>query len=517
MKYTATKNTAKLTHVFLLLAITMFSCSKSFATIGLTVNGQANGATFETGNTFSWSISGLTTGAGVSNQLWIDMNGNDIIDPATDFLFVSFNQTDGVPGGNQGPGDDDATANGTITTSIGGLGFPVGNYIFRTISGTDTATSTYSLTAISSPTFTVSGKVTKDGSGLINVVVSLQGPDGEYYVLTDNNGNYIITTKEASGSNVRVRVPMESFNSSLSGYVFTPNEASFTLSSNVSNIDFTVLAGKIIMGTVTDTTGAPIFDMAVNVYTPNGGGNKNYDGRTDVNGNYSITVDTGTYTVQFGNDREPKGYLRTYYNQKYSSQNADYIHVTEFTDTIKNINAVLRKGAVIMGTFKKDGKNIRGGINAYAYNVPGPPLYEAYHDSTENFYYLFVPPGQYSIQFHVDNGGGGGPSLFFNQTPNFPGSMVNINALSDTAKNINVDFTSPLTYMFIGNGNWGNPFNWKDNLRPPFTLYPPDTILISHVLGGQCILNYTQHISNGASLVVPTGKTLVVPGSLTIQ
>lgn len=516
MKYSVTKYIAKFSSILLLLIICIFSFSKSYAIIGLTVNGQANGATFESGNTFSWSISGLTNGAGVSNQLWIDMNGNSTIDTATDFLFVSFNQTDGISGGEQGPGDDDATANGTITTSIGGLGFPVGNYIFQTIAGTDTATSTYSLTAITSPTFTVSGKVSKDGVGLVNVVVSLRGPDGEYYVLTDNNGDYTITTKEAFGSNVRVSVPLESFNSSLNGYVFSPTETSFTLSENVSNINFSVLAGKIIMGTVTDTTGAPIVDMSVSLYIP-GGGNNNYNTRTDINGNYSVAVDTGNYIIQFGNDREPKGYLRTYYNQKYSSQFCDYIHVTEFTDTIKNINAVLRKGAVIMGTFKKDGHNVRGGINAYTYNVPGPPLYEAYHDSTENFYYLFVPPGQYSIQFHVDNGGGGRPSLFFHQTPNFPGSMVNINALSDTAKNINVDFTSPLTYIFTGNGNWGNPFNWKDNLKPPFTLYAPDTILVNHSPGGQCILNITQHISNGASLVVPTGKTLLIPGALTIQ
>jgi hypothetical protein len=43
------------------------------------------------------------------------------------------------------------------------------------------------------------------------------------------------------------------------------------------------------------------------------------------------------------------------------------------------------------------------------------------------------------------------------------------------------------------------------------------TININNSVNGKCILNINQQIAKGASLVVLTGKNLVVPGVLTIQ
>ena len=72
----------------------------------------------------------------------------------------------------------------------------------------------------------------------------------------------------------------------------------------------------------------------------------------------------------------------------------------------------------------------------------------------------------------------------------------------------------PYTYVFTGTGNWNVASNWKDNLIPPATLLSGDSIVINHAAGGVCTLNVTQHIANGASITVLTGKNLVIPGVL---
>ena len=59
--------------------------------------------------------------------------------------------------------------------------------------------------------------------------------------------------------------------------------------------------------------------------------------------------------------------------------------------------------------------------------------------------------------------------------------------------------------------------NWLNNIIPPSALPASSAIIIDNIFGGQCVLNVSQTISAGASLIVMTGKNLVVPGILTIQ
>ncbi|HMO61764.1 MAG TPA: zinc-dependent metalloprotease family protein [Ferruginibacter sp.] len=73
------------------------------------------------------------------------------------------------------------------------------------------------------------------------------------------------------------------------------------------------------------------------------------------------------------------------------------------------------------------------------------------------------------------------------------------------------------TYTFTGNGNWNVAANWSNNTIPPANLPSGSEIIINHIAGGQCVLNVSQTIGNGASLTVLTGKNLVVPGTLTLQ
>lgn len=71
---------------------------------------------------------------------------------------------------------------------------------------------------------------------------------------------------------------------------------------------------------------------------------------------------------------------------------------------------------------------------------------------------------------------------------------------------------TPASFSFTGNGNWSNPANWAGGVVPPSTLPSGTTVTIN----GNCILDVTQHIAAGATLIVAAGKSLVINGSLTL-
>jgi uncharacterized repeat protein (TIGR01451 family) len=90
------------------------------------------------------------------------------------------------------------------------------------------------------------------------------------------------------------------------------------------------------------------------------------------------------------------------------------------------------------------------------------------------------------------------------------------NFIDDATVVINGATAQRITYTFTGNGNWDNPANWSNNKIPPATLPVFSTIIIDHIDGGQCLLNVSQYIATGASIIVNAGKNIVVPGALTI-
>ena len=72
-------------------------------------------------------------------------------------------------------------------------------------------------------------------------------------------------------------------------------------------------------------------------------------------------------------------------------------------------------------------------------------------------------------------------------------------------------------YTFTGNGNWDIATNWNNNAIPPATLPAGREILIYPIPAGECVLNTTQTISNGAKITIIAGKKLKIPGNLVIQ
>lgn len=452
-----------------------------YAGVSIKVNGQASGASFAQGDTMNWTISGLSSGAMVANQLWVDVDSNGVVNPSSDVLFVSFSETDGVAGtGKGGPSDVDGLANGTIYTVLTGTSFPAGHYLFKTISGTDTASATFTITTMKSPTYSISGKVTKSGSGVKNLVVAAETNSGEYFGLTDATGNYTVVTNLTSGSVVRMKVPVPSdgFNSSINGYI-PSSQDTITLTANVTGINFALAPAKFITGYVTNGNGTPVANLNVSANYLNGNG---YDATTDATGKYIIVADTGKYRIKFGDDNVVTGYLITYYNQKHVDMYSDTVVVTPAIDTVKNINAVLYTGGFITGTMKNNGAPMKGGIAAFAYNGASgnqSQLYQGWYDASADHYTLVVLPGTYTIAFTPNSNNS--IVVYYNQTTIYPGTAVTVNAVGDTVKNIDVDFGTVVTGVSQSARSLPKKFSLHQNYPNPFN---PTTRITYDVPGG---------------------------------
>ena len=83
---------------------------------------------------------------------------------------------------------------------------------------------------------------------------------------------------------------------------------------------------------------------------------------------------------------------------------------------------------------------------------------------------------------------------------------------SDTATVI-----AKATYTFNGNGNWSNAANWINKMKPPASIAGTYKIFIDPVAGGQCILDVSQFLTEGAIFTVRAGKTFIIPGDLNIS
>ncbi len=71
------------------------------------------------------------------------------------------------------------------------------------------------------------------------------------------------------------------------------------------------------------------------------------------------------------------------------------------------------------------------------------------------------------------------------------------------------------TYTFTGNGYWSNSNNWASNTIPPSILPSGSTINIACAPGDSCVLDVSQTILQGATLIIATGANFIVSGNLT--
>jgi uncharacterized protein (TIGR02145 family) len=74
-----------------------------------------------------------------------------------------------------------------------------------------------------------------------------------------------------------------------------------------------------------------------------------------------------------------------------------------------------------------------------------------------------------------------------------------------------------ITYTFTGNGNWTVTSNWSNTAIPPAILPSYDTILINPAAGDSCVLNTSQTMSPGSSLVIAQGANFIIRVGVTIN
>ena len=277
---------------FVLFAISLFFTSvQSYAQItNLLVNGSSTHFTMASGSEVSWSYN-LPVGGTATLEFWLDVNGNQSVDPLTDVLWTSFYQIDGESY-IDGPPDMDGLVNGHIEFAQ-----PVGlaPYDYVMVFGNNGSSVSISGTVIplASPVFTVSGSVSVPiGKSAQYLVMNLsQGGDGGKFwsAVTDAAGNFSIQMDgDTTGNPWRLRVDNANL---LDPAVAVPDRIEITLNSSVgtnysgNNITFYAASAEV-NGTVKDEDGNPLSGM--DVYLSKWDQSFQRNTQTDITGHYRI-------------------------------------------------------------------------------------------------------------------------------------------------------------------------------------------------------------------------------------
>ena len=264
----------------------LFSYVANAQVTNVKVNGFSSNFTMVQGDSLKW-VYNLPVGGTAECEIWIDLNGNGIIDQASDKqLFGTFTQTDGISNENNGPGDMDGLANGKCLFAMGNFGLAPAKYILKFTNAGVGQSITGTVTAMPSPAFTVSGKITPPpGINAQNILVQTGGDNGPgWMALTDVSGNYIINfNASVSGQQVTIIVADK-----FPPYVFTPSDASLTLSRSYTGVNFTYTSPAAqLVGYLKGDNGLALANVTVNANPQYGGtqyGGKDKSATTDANG-----------------------------------------------------------------------------------------------------------------------------------------------------------------------------------------------------------------------------------------
>ena len=177
----------------------------------------------------------------------------------------------------------------TIIPSLAGYTFTPANRPVN-VNNSDVAEQDFTATVQS---YTISGRVTLNGSGLSGVTVSLQGTSTNS-ATTNSDGNYTFTG---------VQNALYTVTPSLTGYAFTPANRSVSVNNgDVTGQDFTAttiqLSQGTVSGTVTDAlNGQPLTGVTVRLLS---GSTVIATVTNNQDGTYSITGPAGSgYTIEF--------------------------------------------------------------------------------------------------------------------------------------------------------------------------------------------------------------------------
>jgi multiple sugar transport system substrate-binding protein len=249
----------------------------------------------------------------------------------------------------------------------------------------------------------ITGTVSGPSGPLANISVNANGPGNSNTGANTNSngaysiavlpGDYTISFHDNSGTYVN--------GCYLSGATgnFTTNPGTCTsvsvTTSDVGSINVTMPSGLHISGRITGPDGLPLTNANANA------GNGAW-ANTDSNGNYSLTVLPGTYTIWFHDFSlaHPDGcYASSSPGHYANGQNAcDHVTVTDLSVT--GIDVTMPLGHHITGTVSGPGgplANVNVNANAGSFSF-------GFDTDAGGTYSILVPSGTYTLNFHDKSG-----------------------------------------------------------------------------------------------------------------
>jgi hypothetical protein len=255
-----------------------------------------------------------TAGGTVQINVYADPNANGVID-TNEWPFQKTVITDnmaGVPSGYNGPlgsNDDDPTSQ-NIATSVSFMGgiFPPGKYIVKVTDATaQSTTATFTVTAVTSVTRTVTGKVL-DGT------TSAAVPDALVYCQDKATGNFISAAVSGGDGSYSLQIPAAGdvkIGYQMKGYIQGPATTLTVPDAGVTGHNlYLVEPDSQVTGTVTEYgTGNPVWGANIWFEADDTYGNKLYesDAFSKGDGTYAAPTLSGN-TWNVGADAPP-GYF----------------------------------------------------------------------------------------------------------------------------------------------------------------------------------------------------------------
>jgi hypothetical protein len=247
----------KLFTFFQIVFVLFFFSSQSNAQVtNLQVNGSSSPFTVTSGDSISWSYN-LSIGGTSQVEIWVDVNSNLSIDQGVDILMYQFLITDGDPEGQNGPPDMDGTVNGAIEFGPLALGLTPASYILNFTEDSVGQMVTGTVTNLTNPSFTVSGKViASSGLNPANVIIEMNRDEenpGVFFwnAITDGSGNYTIEISADSTGPWDLQILDEQ--NPFPAAIITPENYEFYLSTTNTGYDFNVQkADAKVVGTLRD-------------------------------------------------------------------------------------------------------------------------------------------------------------------------------------------------------------------------------------------------------------------------
>lgn len=442
----------------------------------LTVNGEASFFTMTAGDQISWSYDVPNIGDTTLLEIWVDTDSDGELNESIDALWTFFLQIDGDPQGHNGPPDIDGEVNGQVTFQQA-VGLAPADYIMTFENNGDVKSVTGTVSALTSPSFTISGNIAvPEGYSSQFIMLSLESKGEEtgtfWNGLTDVDGNFSIEmSSDTSGNPWRLRVD----NRALFGAsVVSPEEYEFTIAPETTaypDNDFSVeVASSQMSGTVTDEYGNPVINSEVYFYSESFTFNRWTT--TDMNGVYHLGLMANELPVTNLNLT-----CNDSYDTAFVTANYKFELIDSGEDIVRNF-IMFRTNSTISGRVTFNGSAPGFTLPIWAANTDSGTA-ATYTDNDGNFiFYVSDRISEYFINLNVPDG-----FEYDIVTAHAGESNVVVNLTITDVPNVNLNV--PNEYS-LGQ-NYPNPFNPKTTISYAIPQTGLVQIKIFNIIGREII------------------------------